>query len=493
VTQPTARLRFAPSPTGRLHIGGARTALFNWAWARHLGGAFVLRVEDTDRERSTDEYEHAILEGLAWMGLDWDEGPDVGGAHGPYRQTGRLDGYRETAARLEAEGVAYRCFCTKERLTELRDAQQAAGETPRYDGRCRSLDRDEVARRRAAGEEAVLRFAVPPGETTFVDEVRGTITIANTEVDDWVMARADDMPTYNFAVVCDDSAMEITHVVRGEEHIANTPKQLLLFAALGLTPPTYAHLPLMLGDDGKKLSKRTGDTALQAYRDRGFPPEAVFNFLALQGWAPDETTTIFPPEVLVERFEPGNVRKGGSIFDVEKFTWMAGEYLRAEDLARTAERAAPYVVAAGQLTADELASRREWFEAAVDTVRERVRLYSEVPERIAYLFAADDDVPYADKAVKGARKHDGFDQTLRAYLEWLAPRLDPAPDPDALRAGSREFVAERGLKLPALFQPLRCALTGEPGGPDLFEVMALLGPASVRRRLERGIERLSES
>ena len=485
------RLRFAPSPTGELHIGGARTALFNWAYARRTGGAFVLRIEDTDQARSKPEYEAAILAGLAWLGIDWDEGPDVGGPYGPYRQRERFERYRDGAARVLADGRAYRCFCSTERLAELRERQVRAGETPAYDRRCADIDPEEGERRVAAGEQAVLRFRVPSGETTVHDLVSGEVTFRNVELDDWIMVRANGAPTYNFTVVCDDADMRITHVLRGEEHLTNTPKQVLLYGALGLEPPSFAHLPLMLGADRKKLSKRTGDTSLQIYRDRGYPPEAVLNFLCLQGWGLDETTEIFSLADLVAHFDPKDVRKGGSVFDPEKFLWMAGEYVRHEDLDRLVARCAPFVIAAGQMSTAEIEERSDWFRAVVVTERERFRLYSELPARIDYLFEDDGDVTYQDKAAKNARKHADGTAVLADYLAWLRPRLADGVDADALRQATRAWVGERGIKFPVIFQPLRCALTGAPGGADLFDLMALLGPERIVRRIEHGIERLS--
>ncbi len=496
-TNVTFRLRYAPSPTGYLHIGGARTALFNWAYARRMGGVFVLRVEDTDRARSTDEYEAAILDGMRWLGIDWDEGPGVGGPFEPYRQTERFDRYAAVRERLIDEGHAYRCFCSAERLTEVRDAQRAAGDTPRYDRACRGIDAAEARRRVEAGEPAVVRFRVPEGgETVIPDLVSGDVTFSNTEVDDWIMARPDGSPTYNFCVVCDDSDMQITHVLRGEEHLTNTPKQVLLFRALGLEPPLYAHLPLMLGTDKKKLSKRTGDTSLQDYRAKGYPPEAVVNFLCLQGWSLDDKTTIFSLADLVANFEPTGVSRGGAIFDPEKFLWMAGEYLHAEDIESLAERCAPFVIEAGQMTADELSERGAWFRAAIESERERIRLYSELPARLAYLFVPDDAVVYEEKAEKNARKQEERVTVLRAFLDWAAPQIEGLDPSDTarvatLRDATRDWVKENDIKFPTLFQPLRCALTGASGGADLFDSIALLGAQHTKRRIEAGITRLA--
>jgi glutamyl-tRNA synthetase len=478
------RLRFAPSPTGHLHIGGARTALFNWAWARRTGGKFLLRIEDTDRERSRPEYERSILEGLRWLGLDWDEGPDVGGPFGPYRQSERHARYREAAEELLSRGEAYACFCSPERLEELRQERSRSGLNPAYDGRCRALDPAQSARRRAAGEPAVVRFRVPEGRTRVEDWIRGEVAFENREVEDWVMVRSSGDPIYNFVVVVDDIDMRITHVLRGEEHLTNTPKQVLLYRAFGRTPPVFAHLPLMLDKDRKKLSKRSGDTSLQDYRDKGYPPEAVLNFLSLQGWALDDRTTLFSREQLIERFDPHDVSPSGSVFDPDKFLWMAGEYIRSDDISRVAERCLPFVVAAGLASAAELVERRAWYHAVVASEKERIRLYAELPGRIAYLFARDDELCYQEEALAAARKHADRALVLARYLDWLSPRLDPL-EPARLREATKLWAKEQGLALAALFQPLRCALTGAPGGVDLFEAMALLGPARVRARIER--------
>ena len=487
----TVRVRYAPSPTGLLHVGGARTALFNWAWARRHGGVFVLRIEDTDKERSTEESERSILEAMRWLGMEWDEGPGVEGPYGPYRQSERDARYQELCARLLEEGKAYRCFCDAERLTSLREQQMANKENPRYDGRCRDLSPEEVAERMAAGEPYTVRFRVPEGETRFTDHVRGEVVFQNKEVDDWVMLRSDGSPTYNFVVVCDDADMKITHVLRGEEHLVNTPKQVLLYEALGLEAPEFGHLPLMLGADKKKLSKRTGHTSVQVYRDLGYPRDAVVNFLCLQGWALDGETEVFSVDQLVESFEVRDVSKGGAVFDPEKFLWLAGEYLRQEAPEVCAERCAPYVIEAGQMTAEELEERSGWFQEVVRGMQERVRLYSELPEKIAFLFEGDEEVSYDEKAEKNARKHEHRAEVLAAVRDTLLPALEAGADAAALSEAGKALLAEREWKFPALGQPLRCALTGAAGGPDLFDVLVWLGPERARVRLERAIERLA--
>ena len=486
----TVRVRYAPSPTGMLHVGGARTALFNWAWARRHGGAFILRIEDTDKERSTEESERSILEAMEWLGMNWDEGPGVDGPHGPYHQSQRVQRHIELCEQLLKEGKAYRCFCAPERITALREEQMANKQNPRYDGRCRDLSAEESAARAAAGEEFAVRFRVPEGETRFKDHVRGEVSFQNAEVDDWIMLRSDGSPTYNFVVVCDDADMKITHVLRGEEHLVNTPKQVLLYEALGLDVPEFGHLPLMLGTDKKKLSKRTGHTSVQIYRDLGYPRDAVINFLCLQGWALDGETEVFSVQELIDNFEVADVSKGGAIFDAEKFQWLAGEYLRKESPAECAAHCAPHMVSAGLMTEGELSERSEWFEQVVAGMQERVRLYSELPEKISFLFEEDGAVSYDEKAVKNAKKHEVRDDVLRAVLERLIPMLTEGASASSLSEAGKAMLAEEGWKFPALGQPLRCALTGQAGGPDLFDVLLWLGPERARTRIESAMKRL---
>ncbi len=485
------RVRIAPSPTGAIHLGLARTALFNWAYARRFGGTFVLRIEDTDRERSTGESEQAILEGLRWLGTEWDEGPGVGGPHEPYYQSQRIEEHQATARKLLEEGHAYRCFCTRERLDELRAGQEAAKETPRYDRCCANLEPAEIERRLAAGEPFTIRFRVPGGETHVDDLVRGHVVFQNVEVDDWVMVRQGGAPTYNFVVVCDDSAMRITHVFRGEEHLVNTPKQVLLYQALGLEIPAFGHLPLMLGKDGKKLSKRHGAVSLSTYREEGYSRLATINFLARQGWALDGETEIFSVDELTSNFDIKAVSKGGSIFDFDKFQWMSGEYVHGESLEELGAHCAPYVVAAKLMTEPEIEERRDWYLGAIAVGQERIRLYSQMPATIEFLFGGDEDLAYDAKAEKNSRKHENRIAELEAYRDHLAPLLESGADAEAMRADGKAWVGERGLKFPQLFQPLRCALTGQPGGPDLFDVIALLGAERTLRRLDSGIDRLA--
>jgi nondiscriminating glutamyl-tRNA synthetase len=488
VTRPV-RTRFAPSPTGPLHIGGARTALFCWALARQAGGQFLLRIEDTDPERSERRFEEEILAGFRWLGIDWDEGPDRGGPHAPYRQSERLDLHLGVAAQLRRAGWAYPCFCSRERLDALREAQTARRETARYDGHCRGLGEAELAAHFAAGAPFVLRFAVPPGTTRFEDRIRGLVTFEHGELDDWVMVRADGAPTYNFVCVCDDAAMEISHVVRGEEHLVNTPKQILLYAALGLEPPVFAHLPLMLGAGGKKMSKRDGDTGLAEYREKGYPAAALVNFLCLQGWALDGSTEVFGVDELVAHFRLEAVSKGGSRFDLAKLDWLSAEYLRRESPEELLGHVLPFL--AGIAGAEDAAApeRRPWLQRALATVRERAHTYLGMAQALGYLFVADTAVSYDQAAEVAARKQGSA--TLAAWLDWARPQLDGEPDPATLGSATKAWLGERGAKIPALFQPLRLALTGQGGGPDLFEVIALLGGARTVARAEEALRRLA--
>lgn len=486
------RVRIAPSPTGTVHLGLCRTALFNWAYARGRGGAFILRVEDTDRTRSTAESEEKILEGLRWLGIDWDEGPGVGGPHEPYRQSERSDAHALVAAEVLASGHAYRCFCTPERLDELRAAQEAKKETPRYDQRCRDLDPGESDRRAAAGEAHVLRFRVPEGETLVRDLVRGDVRFDHGEIDDWIMVRRTGAPTYNFVVVCDDIDMRISHVFRGEEHLVNTPKQVLLYGALGREAPAFGHLPLMLGTDRKKLSKRTGDTALGDYIAKGYPREAIVNFLCLQGWALDGETEVFDTETFVKSFDITDVQKAGAVFDPKKFLWLSGDTIRRMPIGELLTAVTPYLEAAGMVNPSDIAAQRPWFEQLVEGEQERIELFSELPGRVRPFFEADDAVTYEEAAEKNARKHEARAEHLSAFLEWLEERSEAGEfETSEVSAGMKAWVKERGLKFPALFQPLRCALTGMPGGRDLGDCVTLLGLERCRTRIQAAMSRLS--
>ncbi len=481
----TVRVRVAPSPTGFLHVGNARAALFNWLYARHRKGTFIVRVDDTDRARSTPEFEADILDGLRWLGLDWDEGVEVGGPHGTYRQSDRLDRYREVAERLVSGGFAYYCFCSPDELEERRREAQQQGRPPGYDGRCRLLDRDEARARVAGGEAATVRAAVPrPGTTVFDDVVRGEMRFDHDTIDDFVILRSDASPTYHLASTVDDVDYEITHVARGEDLLSSTPRHILLTRALEAEPPVYAHLPLLFGPDGKKLSKRHGDTALRAYREGGYLPEAVFNYLALLGWSYDPETTIFSRAQAVERFELEAVSKNPAIFDVDKLLWMNGEYLRALARDDFFERTRPFLEEGLGRTVDA----GEWgkFEALAPLIQERVKVLTEVAELAGFLYAAPLQYDEASwRTVMGAeRVAEVLDEAhlrLEGLADWEAKDIE-----DVLRAmlGDLELGARKGL------QPLRVAITGSAVSPPLFESMEVLGREATLARIATARARL---
>jgi nondiscriminating glutamyl-tRNA synthetase len=459
------RVRFAPSPTGLLHVGNARTALFNWLLARGRGGTLVLRIEDTDVERSTRESERGILEDLRWLGLDWDEGPDVGGPHGPYRQSERLDLYRSYASELIEHGHAYYCFCSTQQLEADRRAALEAGRPPQYSGRCRSLPPAEVAERQALGHPAVVRFRVPQGRTvTFQDLVRGTVQFETEVIGDPVLVRSDGHPAYNFAVVVDDALMEITHVIRGEDHISNTPRQVLLYEALRFEPPTFAHLALVLGPDHTPLSKRHGATSVAEFRDRGYLPDALVNYLALLGWSPGGGDEVLPAPELARRFALEDVGHSAAVFDVDKLAWMDRQYLRAADPARLAALAWPHFVRAGFVT-DATADAQAYLASIVPLASESVDRIEQMPSRLAFLFDFDPARACSHAEVQDVLNEAGSRDVIVALAREIAdaPRLDR----ELFRAAAGRVKAATGRKGKHLFHPIRVALTGEAGGPEL--------------------------
>lgn len=459
------RVRFAPSPTGHLHVGNARTALFNWLLARGSGGTFILRIEDTDIERSTEASEQAILEDLRWLELHWDEGPDVGGPYGPYRQSERLYLYRSYAERLVRESHAYHCFCSAEQLETERKQHVRLGRPPRYSGRCRAIPPEEAQGRVDAGEPAVVRFKVPERDRVgFDDVVRGEVSFSTDVIGDAVLLRSDGHPAYNFAVVIDDALMEVTHVVRGEDHISNTPRQVLLYEALGLTPPRFAHLALVLGPDHTPLSKRHGATSVAEFRAKGYLPEALVNYLALIGWSPGGGQEILPATELAARFSLEAVGHSAGIFDEEKLAWVNRHYLRSANPRRIAELSIPYLREAGYAT-DPDARGLEFLTGAIPMVTSSVDRLEQAPRRLRFLFEFDAAASLRDPDVAGILNHDGARRVIEAMTVELAgtARLT--------RQSFREMAArvrqQTGQKGKDLFHPIRIALTGEAGGPEL--------------------------
>jgi len=476
------RLRFAPSPTGQLHVGNARTALFNWLLARGHGGTFVLRIEDTDVERSTRESADAILADLRWLGLDWDEGPDVGGPHGPYRQSERLATYAAHAQQLMEAGDAYYCFCSPEQLDTARRRALIEGRPAGYPGTCRSLGVQEAERRRAAGERPAIRFRVPEGrEIVFHDLVRGAIRFDTAVIGDPVLLRSDGHPAYNFAVVVDDALMGITHVVRGEDHISNTPRQLLLYEALGLKPPRFAHLALVMGPDHTPLSKRHGATSVAEFRRKGYLPEALVNYLALIGWSPGDDQELLPIDELARRFAIEAVGHSAGVFDEDKLAWVNRHYLKAAPPSRIAELAVPYFRERG-LEMNPAAAGLDFLAQAMAMATGSVDRLDQIPRRLHFLFAWAPGAALAQPSVREVVEAPGARDVIVAFAVELA--AEPRLDRERFRAAATRVRQRTGLKGAALFHPIRVALTGEAEGPELdlavpaIDVGAELSPAS---------------
>jgi glutamyl-tRNA synthetase len=472
------RVRFAPSPTGYLHVGGARTALFNWLYARQQGGIFILRIDDTDTERSSDEMTTGILDGLRWLGLDWDEGPDVGGPHAPYYQSQRLDRYRAVAKALLVGGAAYQCFCSPERLQTEREQAERGGDAWRYDRRCLSLGPDEVAAREAAGERFVVRFKVPDGRTVFDDAVRGKISVAHETIEDLVIVRSDGQPTYHLSNVVDDVDMRITHVLRGDDHISNTPKHILLFRALGAEPPAFAHLPLILGMDKKRLSKRHGAASVGEYREQGFLPDALINFLALLGWSPRNDVEVMSRADLLERFSLEGISGGSAVFDPEKLEWMNAQHIAGLPIGTLANMVRPTLEADGLWPAP---GRDEaWLHHLLELLRPRAKRLGDFAMQ-GRVFLAD-EVEYEAEAVAKQLTKPEVPGIVDAMAEALAA-VEPF-DEAHLEPAVRGLAERLGLKAGAVIHPVRVGLTGRMASPGIFEVMALLGRARVLARLD---------
>jgi nondiscriminating glutamyl-tRNA synthetase len=459
------RVRFAPSPTGHLHVGNARTALFNWLLARGSSGTMILRIEDTDVERSTPESEAAILRDLRWLGLDWDEGPDAGGAHGPYRQSERLHLYQSYAQELLASESAYYCFCSVAQLEADRQAALASGRAAHYAGTCRRLSADQATARIAAGERPAIRFRVPEHrDVIFTDVVRGDVRFQTSVIGDPVIVRADGHPAYNFAVVVDDALMEVTHVIRGEDHISNTPRQILLYEALGFTPPTFAHLALVMGPDHSPLSKRHGATSVAEFRSKGYLPEALVNYLALIGWSPGHGDEVLPIDELARRFSLDAVGHSAGVFDEEKLAWVNRHYLKAADPVRLARLAVPYFGQTGvAMTPNERAL--EFLASAMPMASASVDRVSEVPARLAFLFQYDAEAALRVPAVRDEMSNADARGVVTALAEELASR--PRLDRETFRAAANAVKKRTGTKGRALFHPMRVALTGRAEGPEL--------------------------
>ncbi len=470
------RLRFAPSPTGFLHVGGARTALHNWLFARKHGGKFLLRIEDTDRARSTAESTQAIYDGLRWLGLDWDE--EV--AH----QGANLAQHQRDARSLLASDAAYRDFTPAEELDRLRHEAETRGEVFRFDRRSAALPPDEQERRVAGGDPFAIRFRVPQGTTAWDDVVHGRIAFPNKDIEDFIILRSDGTPVYNMAVVSDDIAMGITLVMRGDDHISNTPKQILLYEALGASLPRFAHLPMIHGVDGKKLSKRHGATAVGDYRHLGILPDAMANFLALLGWSPGGDVEVMPREELIRRFDESGLLKKAAIFDPKKLEWMNGQHMAHMPIEALEPLITPHIVAAGLATAQELVQRAPWYLRLLELLRVRARTVDELVRQAAPYFRESPDY---DAAAVARHWKDGAGDLVEGARERLATT---DWDAAALEQALRQLAEGRGVAPGALFQPLRIALTGSAASPGIFDVLVLLGRDVSLRRLDAALATL---
>jgi len=478
------RVRFAPSPTGQLHVGNARTALFNWLLARRTEGTLVLRIEDTDFERSTRESEAAIIEDLRWLGLAWDEGVEAGGDVGPYRQSERLHVYRAHAVELLSRGEAYHCFCTADELEADRQRALAASLPPMYSGRCRGVTRDAARRRIEDGEKAVIRFRVPAeGDVVFDDVVRGEVRFSASVIGDPVLVRSDGVPAYNFAVVIDDALMGITHVVRGEDHISNTPRQVLLYRAFGWRPPTFAHVSLVMGPDHAPLSKRHGATSVAEFRARGYLPEALTNYLALIGWSPGEGEELLPLDELARRFSLDKVGHSAGVFDLEKLAWVNRHYLKAAPPERLSELSVPHLQAVGWL-GQPTAADRQYLASVVPVVAGGVDRLDQLPERLRFLFDfSEKHVLASDEARAEARQSASVIRALAEELTSTPPMLDR----DAFRAMANRVRARTGEKGKGLFHPIRLVLTGESEGLELDAAVPAIERGALLAESDSGL------
>ncbi|MFW6126312.1 MAG: glutamate--tRNA ligase [Chloroflexota bacterium] len=488
----SVRVRFAPSPTGIPHVGNIRTALFNWLFARHYGGSFILRIEDTDVTRKQQGATEAILDSLRWLELDWDEGPGVGGAYGPYFQSERLDIYHDIAAWLVEQGFAYRCYCSPQRLEEMRREQMKRKQPPGYDRRCRDLSETERAEVEAQGIVPVVRFKMPlEGEVAFNDLIRGEVVFDASTLDDFVLLKSDGFPTYHLANVVDDHLMEISHILRADEWLSSTPRHVKLYEALGYQPPRFAHLPIILGPDRSKLSKRHGATSVMEYREKGYLPDAVVNFLALLGWSLDDRTDIIGREELVASFSLDRVAKTGAVFNHEKLEWMNGVYIRKLTIDELVGYAMPFLEAeqarGGLPDTVPRPLSPEYVRQIMPLIQERVRVLSDVAELTDFFFV--DELEYdVSLLLKKGMDRDGATRALAVSRERLAAC---AFDAGSLEAVLRPLAEELGLKTGILFGLLRVAVTGRTAAPPLFETMAVLGKGPCLKRIDVALAKLA--
>lgn len=478
------KVRFAPSPTGPFHIGGARSALFNWLLARKEEGCFLLRIEDTDLARSSRESEENIKESLKWLGMTWDEGIDVGGENGPYRQTERLEVYNKITEQLLASGKAYHCYCTEEELEAERQAQLARGETPVYNGHCRHLTPEQVEAYEKEGRKPTVRLRVPLNQTiSFVDMVRGRVSFESNGVGDFVIVKSDGIPVYNYGVVVDDHTMEVTHVIRAEEHLSNTPRQIAIYNALGWEVPEFGHISLILGKDYKKMSKRHGATSVEQYKNMGYLPEAIVNFLALLGWAPEGEQELFTTEELIQQFSMDRVAKNPAVFDIDKLNWINFNYMKKLSEAELYELCLPHLQEGGFASANPNEIEKAWLTLLCATVREHISYGAQIKEEVGLFFKDEVTIEEEHRAeIEAIMAEETFPTVIKAFREALAAMEEIAPD--KVKAAIKSIMKETGLKGKFVFMPIRVALTGQMHGPDLNNIVTLLGKEKCLDRLE---------
>lgn len=481
----SVRVRFAPSPTGHIHVGNARTALFNYLFARNMGGTFILRIEDTDLDRSTTQSEQLIYEDLKWLGLDWDEGEGVGGNYGPYRQTERFDIYNKCTRQLLTQGHAYYCFCSKEELEEARENALKSGRPPHYSGKCRNISSEEAQKRIDAGEKPSIRFRVDKPEVIVNDLIHGSITFPTNAFGDFIIVRPDGVPVYNYAVVIDDAWMKISHVIRGDDHLSNTPKQILIFEALGYDLPKFAHIPMILGPDRSKLSKRHGNTSVEQFRSAGYLPEAMLNFMALLSWSAEGEDEIFTKDQLINKFSMDRISSSAAVFDFDKLKWMNGMYIRAADIKTITKMCIPYLEEAGLINKNFYNNDKERLIKIVKSVRDNLEVISDITSYTEVYFRP---LPEPDAETQEIMALETTGAVLKSFLgklegvEWLTE--------DSYKTKIKEVQQETGTKGKPLFMALRVGMTGCTQGPDLNMYATLMPALLLGDRIRKVLARL---
>lgn len=476
------RVRYAPSPTGHLHIGNARTALFNYLFARNQGGKFIIRIEDTDQKRNIEGGEESQLQYLKWLGIEWDESVDIGGEFGPYRQSERNDIYKDLYEELLEKGLAYKCYCTEEEIEEEREEQLARNETPKYSGKCRHLTEEDRSKLEAEGRKPSIRFAVPSDKVfTFKDMVKDNVSFEAEGIGDFVIVKKDGIPTYNFAVAVDDHLMKISHVLRGDDHISNTPKQLMIYEAFGWEPPVFGHMTLIVNESRKKLSKRDESIIqfIEQYEELGYLPEALFNFITLLGWSPSGEEEIFSKEEFIKMFDADRLSKSPALFDTQKLTWMNNQYVKQLDVSRAVDLSLPHLVKAGKVSAELSEEEAKWVYQLVDLYQEQMSFGAEIVELSQLFFKEELDFEGEAKEVLAEEQ---VPEVMQAFLQEL-DTLETFTA-DEIKKAIKAVQKSTGQKGKKLFMPIRAAVTGQTHGPDLPKAIALLGKEKIKQRVE---------